>query len=313
MNNKRPQRLSPCTTQGELIHIIQRCALMLFLTVGTTAMAEPAPFVCVHEKDHLPALDPLADSWYREAAALAKPGTRRPWARIVELYGKAVERDHWKAMHNLAALYRTGWPGSIEQDRQKSLDLYQRMIDLGVPQGFYNMAAMIGNKAGVKNPATDGLTFLDKAARMGNPAALTELGKLYIYYGKKEDLGLQYTRCAAEQGYGLANHELALYYKILKGNFPLALQHYQIAFSQGHRPAAFLMMRVFDKETPRHTAMWYTPDENLTALYTDLRTQLVNDSDIRFPTLMKDHPLPPHPTQGYDAERPDWKPEHARP
>ena len=238
MNNKRPQWLSPSTTQGEWMHIIQRCALMLFLTVGTTAMAEPAPFVCVHEKDHLPALDPLADSWYREAAALAKPGTRRPWARIVELYGKAVERDHWKAMHNLAALYRTGWPGSIEQDRQKSLDLYQRMIDLGVPQGFYNMAAMIGNKAGVKNPATDGLTFLDKAARMGNPAALTELGKLYIYYGKKEDLGLQYTRCAAEQGYGLANHELALYYKILKGNFPLALQHYQIAFSQGHRPAA---------------------------------------------------------------------------
>ncbi|SEC06965.1 hypothetical protein SAMN04490203_1734 [Pseudomonas taetrolens] len=295
------------------MHFINRFALMLFLSLGTTAMAEPAPFVCVHEKDHLPALDPLADSWYREAAALAKPGTRRPWARIVELYGKAVERDHWKAMHNLAALYRTGWPGSIEQDRQKSLDLYQRMIDLGVPQGFYNMAAMIGNKAGVKNPATDGLTFLDKAARMGNPAALTELGKLYIYYGKKEDLGLQYTRCAAEQGYGLANHELALYYEILKGNFPLALQHYQIAFSQGHRPAAFLMMRVFDKETPRHTAMWYTPDENLTALYTDLRTQLVNDSDIRFPTLMKDHPLPPHPTQGYDAERPDWKPEHARP
>ncbi|MGO2767353.1 tetratricopeptide repeat protein [Pseudomonas taetrolens] len=295
------------------MHFINRFALMLFLSLGTTAMAEPAPFVCVHEKDHLPALDPLADSWYREAAALAKPDTLRPWARIVELYGKAVERNHWKAMHNLAALYRTGWPGSIEQDRQKSLDLYQRMIDLGVPQGFYNMAAMIGNKAGVKNPATDGLTFLDKAARMGNPAALTELGKLYIYYGKKEDLGLQYTRCAAEQGYGLANHELALYYKILKGNFPLALQHYQIAFSQGHRPAAFLMMRVFDKETPRHTAMWYTPDENLTALYTDLRTQLVNDSDIRFPTLMKDHPLPPHPTQGYDAERPDWKPEHARP
>ncbi|MGO2452259.1 tetratricopeptide repeat protein [Pseudomonas taetrolens] len=291
------------------MHIIQRCALMLFLSLSTTAMAEPAPFVCVHEKDHLPALDPLADSWYREAAALAKPGTRRPWARIVELYGKAVERNHWKAMHNLAALYRTGWPGSIEQDRQKSLDLYQRMIDLGVPQGFYNMAAMIGNKAGVRNPATDGLTFLDKAARMGNPAALTELGKLYIYYGKKEDLGLQYTRCAAEQGYGLANHELALYYEILKGNFPLALQHYQIAFSQGHRPAAFLMMRVFDKETPRHTAMWYTPDEKLTALYTDLLTQLVNDPDIRFPTLMKDHPLPPHPTQGYDAERPDWKPE----
>ncbi|HFJ9956609.1 hypothetical protein, partial [Pseudomonas aeruginosa] len=25
--------------------------------------------------------------------------------------------------------------------------------------------------------------------------------------------------------------------------------------------------------------------------------------------LIKDHPLPPHPTQGYDVDRPDWKPE----
>ncbi|KMM83019.1 lipoprotein [Pseudomonas taetrolens] len=286
---------------------------MLFLTVGTTAMAEPAPFVCVHEKDHLPALDPLADSWYREAAALAKPGTRRPWARIVELYGKAVERNHWKAMHNLAALYRTGWPGSIEQDRQKSLDLYQRMIDLGVPQGFYNMAAMIGNKAGVKNPATDGLTFLDKAARMGNPAALTELGKLYIYYGKKEDLGLQYTRCAAEQGYGQANYELALYYEILKSNYPIALQHYQVALSQGHSSSALVMKYAFSSSSKPNSRMWYAPDDSLYEVYAEYYSQLRNDPDIRFPTLMKDHPLPPHPTQGYDAERPDWKPEHARP
>ncbi|HHN0075658.1 TPA: hypothetical protein ACRN1Q_002030, partial [Pseudomonas aeruginosa] len=25
--------------------------------------------------------------------------------------------------------------------------------------------------------------------------------------------------------------------------------------------------------------------------------------------LIKDHPLPPHPTQGYDVDHPDWKPE----
>ena len=295
------------------MHFINRFVLMLFLSLGTSAMAKPAPFVCVHEKDHLPALDPLADSWYREAAALAKPDTLRPWARIVELYSKAVERDHWKAMHNLAALYRTGWPGSIEQDRQKSLDLYQRMIDLDVPQGFYNMAAMIGNKAGVRNPATDGLTFLDKAARMGNPAALTELGKLYIYYGKKEDLGLQYTRCAAEQGYGQANYELALYYEILKSNYPIALQHYQVALSQGHSSSALVMKYAFSSSSKPNSRMWYAPDDSLYEVYAEYYSQLRNDPDIRFPTLMKDHPLPPHPTQGYDAERPDWKPEHARP
>ncbi|MBN0889293.1 sel1 repeat family protein, partial [Pseudomonas aeruginosa] len=93
--------------------------------------------------------------------------------------------------------------------------LYQKMIDLEVPQGFYDMGAMIGNRAGVKNPATDVLTFLDKAASLGNPPALTELGKLYIYVAKKKDLGLAYTHCAASQGYAPASYELGAYYKIV--------------------------------------------------------------------------------------------------
>lgn len=152
-------------------------------------MAETKPFVCVNEKDHLPPLDPQADAWYSEAVSLAKPDALRPWERIVDLYSKAMERGHWKAMHNLANLYRTGWPGGVEKDTQKALDIYQKMIDLGVPQGFYDMGAMIGNRAGVKNPATDGLTFLDKAASLGNPPALTELGKLYIYVAKEKELG----------------------------------------------------------------------------------------------------------------------------
>ncbi|MYM49719.1 sel1 repeat family protein, partial [Pseudomonas aeruginosa] len=74
------------------------------LSFGVYVMADSKSFVCVNEKDHLPPLDSQADAWYREAAALAKPDTLRPWGRIVELYSKAVERGHWKAMHNLANL-----------------------------------------------------------------------------------------------------------------------------------------------------------------------------------------------------------------
>ena len=272
-------------------------------------MADSTPFVCAHEKDYLPSLDPLADAWYQEAALLAKQDTLRPWDRIVELYSKAVERGHWKAMHNLAALYRTGWPGGVEKNAQKAISLYQRMIDLNVPQGFYNMGAIIGNRAGVKNPITDGLTFLDKAARMGNPAALTELGKLYIYIGNKDALGLQYTQCAADQGYGQANYELGSYYNIVKSNFPLALKHYQLALSQGNNYGGLKMAIAFEKDSARHDAMWYESDDQLAEIYNDLWIKLIADSDLRFPNLMKDHPLPPHPTQGYDAERPDWKPE----
>lgn len=288
--------------------MLKRYALILLLSFGAPAMAENKPFICVHEKDHLPKLDLVADAWYLEAALLAKPDTLRPWDRIIELYTKAVERNHWKAMHNLAALYRTGWPGGVEKDTQKTLDLYQRMIDLNIPQGFYNMSAMIGNRAGVTNPATDGLTYLHKAAQLGNPPALTELGKLYIYVGNKEDLGLKYMRCAAEQGYGQANYELGAFYKITKHKFPLALQHYQLALSQGNDGAAFFMKRIFNKKTPPHIAMWYAPNETLNKTYTDFYLQLKKTPNLRFPTLINDHPLPPHPTQGYDAERPDWNP-----
>ncbi|CAI9415694.1 tetratricopeptide repeat protein [Pseudomonas aeruginosa] len=272
-------------------------------------MADSKPFVCVNEKDHLPPLDPQADTWYREAVALAKPDTLRPWGRIVDLYSKAVERGHWKAMHNLANLYRTGWPGGVEKDTQKALDLYQKMIDLEVPQGFYDMGAMIGNRAGVKNPATDGLTFLDKAASLGNPPALTELGKLYIYVAKKKDLGLAYAHCAASQGYAPANYELGAYYKIVEHNFPKALVYYQASVSQGGKSAAFFLSRVFGSETPPASAMWYAPDEKLQEAYYSIYKKLEADPDLRFPHLIEDHPLPPHPTQGYDADRPDWKPE----
>ncbi|HBO1213008.1 TPA: sel1 repeat family protein [Pseudomonas aeruginosa] len=272
-------------------------------------MANSESFVCVNEKDHLPPLDSQADAWYREAAALAKPDTLRPWGRIVELYSKAVERGHWKAMHNLANLYRTGWPGGVEKDTQKVLDLYQKMIDLNIPQGFYNMGAMIGNRAGVKNPATDGLTFLDKAASLGNPPALTELGKLYIYVSKNRELGLAYTHCAASQGYSPANYELGAYYKIVEHNFPRAASYYLLAASQGNDDAAFFLSRVFGDKTPPASAMWYVPNEELHKAYYSIYKKLEADPDLRFPNLMKEHPLPPHPTQGYDADRPDWKPE----
>ncbi len=271
-------------------------------------MADSKPFICVNEKDHLPPLDPQADAWYREAVALAKPDALRPWGRIVDLYSKAVERGHWKAMHNLANLYRTGWPGGVEKDTQKALDLYQKMIDLEVPQGFYDMGAMIGNRAGVKNPATDGLTFLDKAASLGNPPALTELGKLYIYVAKKKDFGLAYTHCAASQGYAPASYELGAYYKIVEHNFPKALGYYQASVSQGGKSAALFISGVFDKASPDVDRMWYAPDEKLRKLYDGIYDKLAADPDFRFPNLIKDHPLPSHPTQGYDADRPDWKP-----
>ncbi|HCE4264807.1 TPA: sel1 repeat family protein, partial [Pseudomonas aeruginosa] len=85
---------------------ILSCLIFLMLVFGAYVMADAKSFICVSEKDYLPPLDLQADAWYREAVALAKPDTLRPWDQIVDLYSKAVERGHWKAMHNLANLYR---------------------------------------------------------------------------------------------------------------------------------------------------------------------------------------------------------------
>jgi hypothetical protein len=160
-------------------------APFLLMLPGSFVMAESdyRPFLCAHEKDHVPPLDQEADAWFRKALELTKRQSElRGNVRfeILDLYNKAVERDHWKAMHNLAALYRTGWPGALEEDTDKALDLYERMVQLQIPQGFYDMAAMMGNSNGLTNPATDGLTYLDRAAQLGNPEAQVELGKIYI-------------------------------------------------------------------------------------------------------------------------------------
>ena len=288
---------------------IDKLIFFLCLTIGGAVMAQQSTFECTQEKDHLPLLDPLADAWYREAVGLAKTDTIKPWGHIIALYNKAIERGHWKAMHNLAELFRTGWPGSIEKDSQKAISLYQLMINDGIPQGFYDMGAMIGNGSGIKNIATDGLNYLIKAAQLGNPSALTELGKTYIFEANQDALGLRYYQCAARQGYSEANNRLGSYYENVASNFPLALRYYQIAVSQGNARAALTLTQVFKDNSPPHKALWYTPDEAQHMLYRSLRNQLIKDPDLRFPTLMKDHPLSPHPTQGYDADRPGWKPE----
>ncbi|HFX1289346.1 TPA: sel1 repeat family protein, partial [Pseudomonas aeruginosa] len=83
----------------------------------------------------------------------------------------------------------------------------------------------------------------------------------------------------------------------------------QVSVSQGGKSAAFFLSRVFGSETPPASAMWYAPDEKLREAYYSIYKKLEADPDLRFPNLIEDYPLPPHPTQGYDADHPDWKPE----
>lgn len=276
------------------------CLLVLFLYFfGAITMA--GDFKCVHEKDIAPPLDQQADQWFKQARTISKE--RLPdWVEVARLYQRSVEKNHWKAMHNLAELYLRG--DGVSKDTNKAIDLYMSMVNLQVPLGYYDMSVMTQRGVGVKQSDKDAMLFLLKAGEMGSPLAQTVLGNTYIYKLKKVSLGESYLRCAAHQNDAKANYELAEYYEVTDRNYPVAMHFYQRAAALGD-PKGFLAI----KNTFRSGEFGYEKDEKLAAAYSALSSKLYGSPDLLFPGLAKDLPLPPHPIQGYHADKDiNWKP-----
>ena len=127
-------------------------------------------FTCAYEKDHNPPLDVEAEGWFQHARHLEKVEGVKDWPRIVGLYEKAIARDHWKAMHNLARLYRTGWPGrpGVEKNTGKMLDLYERMVELKIPLGYYNWAVAAESGRGMLRSDHMASSYMFQAAQLGS-------------------------------------------------------------------------------------------------------------------------------------------------
>ena len=300
---------------GQLIKTLVFCAVcMCGVFNGAPAMAYPA-FTCAYEKDHNPPLDTEADSWFQQARALEKVRGVKDWRTIVGLYEKAIAKDHWKAMHNLAGLYRTGWPGQpgVEQNTSKMLDLYERMVKLKVPLGYYNWAVVVENGQGMLKSDRMASSYMFQAAQLGSPLAQVQIGN-YLSFAlprdKQDDqMAEPYFRCAGAQNSPDAIIETAAFYKIAKKNKPLALFYYQRAASLGDFIGIESLIGAFSVKPGPTDNFGYQPDEKLHEFYSGLSRQLDANPNLRFPNLMKDHPLPAHPEQGFDAEHPDRRPE----
>ncbi|PUA43005.1 sel1 repeat family protein [Pseudomonas protegens] len=299
----------------QLIKVIGFCAcIVLLLLNGAVAVAYPI-FTCAYELDNNPPLDPQAESWFQQARTLEKTRGVKDWKKIVGLYEQAIAKDHWKAMHNLAGLYRTGWPGrpGVEQDTGKMLDLYERMVKLKVPLGYYNWSVITERGKGVLKPERMAASYLFQAAQLGSPLAQVQIGQYFAYalprHKQDDDMAERYYRCAGAQEDSDAILKTASFYDTAKNNKPRSLFYYQRAASLGNSIGFNYLIGVF-KPIPRPIHNFgYKPDEKLCALYSSLSKQLDEDPRLLFPNLMKDHPLPPHPTQGFDAEHPDRRPE----
>ena len=290
------------------------CALILFtLLSGAPAVAYPT-FTCAYEKDHNPPLDSEAESWFQQARVLEKVRGVKDWVAIVGLYDKAIAKDHWKAMHNMAALYRTGWPGQpgVEQNTGKMLDLYERMVKLKVPLGYYNWAVVAENGRGIFKSDRMASSYMFQAAQLGSPLAQVQIGQ-YFAFGlprdkQDDDMAEPYYRCAGAQDNPDAVAKTASFYKNAKQNMPLSLFYYQRAASLGSSTGLSYLSGVFSSQPQPIDNFGYQPNPTLHELYADLWEQLNANPNLRFPNLMKDHPLPAHPKQGFDAEQPNLRP-----
>ncbi|WP_420801564.1 tetratricopeptide repeat protein [Pseudomonas chlororaphis] len=298
-----------------LTKAITLCAITFsILLSGAPAMAYPT-FTCAYEKDHNPPLDAEADGWFQQARALEKVRGVKDWRTIVGLYEKAIAKDHWKAMHNLAGLYRTGWPGQpgVEQDTSKMLDLYERMVKLKVPLGYYNWAVTVESGRGVLKSDRMASSYMFQAAQLGSPLAQVQIGQYFAFAlprdKQDDDMAERYYRCAGAQDNPDAIEKTASFYDTARKNKPRALFYYQRAASLGSSSGLSSLSGAFSAQPEPIDNFGYQPDEKLHEFYSGLWKQLRADRNLRFPNLMKDHPLPAHPKQGFDAEHPDRRPE----
>ena len=77
-----------------------------------------------------PIISPEAEEIFQKGRALqkieeAKPFDEHDHSEIVRLYTEASKQGHWKAMNNLALLYKVGY--FIPENEKLALELFQEM------------------------------------------------------------------------------------------------------------------------------------------------------------------------------------------
>ncbi|MEQ5305274.1 DUF6396 domain-containing protein [Providencia rettgeri] len=267
----------------------------------------------MYEKDTLPPVDPEADIWFKQARELEKVNKyQRDYAKIGELYRKAAERNHPKAMLNLSNLISYGKipPIGGKGPAQEVWNIIRKMAKLNISYGYYQMGHYLDTGYGVAADRTKALAYFRQAADLGSPEGQYVIGDIFL--SKRLDnmqinpayhpeIGKKMLDCAAKQGNGEAAYQLATYYQDVDNNLSTALSYYQIAVKNGSRTSASTFMEAF-KPDIKESSIYYlpiTPDLNRSVRYEAIVSEIRNNPEARFPDIDKIVPLPP-------AELPEW-------
>ena len=175
-------------------------------------------FECKHEADAVPPITPEAEAVFQQAVALDSYEIwyeQRDYTKIAALYEQAMKLGHWKGQFNLAGLYLKGV--GVPQDTEKALALTEDLMKKGVPAAWDNMGAYyMGGVGPLKQGATVGYSFWQRAADIGSTAAQTYIGAKLLgnhdepptFWGNRA-IGLKMLACAVAQGGGQAAYALA--------------------------------------------------------------------------------------------------------
>jgi uncharacterized protein len=252
-------------------------------------------FTCTKVND--PPLDPEAEVWYK----LQDENQDKHINTIVELFKKAIERDHFNAMNRLSLLYVSGSEG-LKPDVEKAVDLTERMVKLNVASGYYQMGVFLEQGIGVRQDRLASLTYMRKSADMGFSHGQLVVAKKLTSIPEKAEreqawpIAESMLKCALGQGLGEAGYELALEYKIVHKDINLALHYYQSAAKLGHVSSLFALSKMF-KEGKHGLEGDYglAQDEQRAACYERLWREAEADKKKKFPDLDLICPLPPAP------------------
>lgn len=248
------------------------------------------PWQCAFERDHVPPLHPEAERIFQQARTLQ----RKPYLSDVEkeevfkLYKKAADLGHWRAMSNLVGCYIDGY--GTKPSVTTANDLLDRMMEKGIPMGFYGKHLLVGQGRGVIEDEDEADRLLHKAADLGNPQAQYKLGEYYIYPESRDRQGLEYHICAARQGYAQSVHAIGAYLAIIDENYLMAAEYYLRDAALRGGGALLTLRAAFDSEnqsSSHRTTLGFASNEELYEMFNDLRKKYNNDKTLKFPELLK--------------------------
>jgi uncharacterized Zn-binding protein involved in type VI secretion len=281
-------------------------------------------FACQVEASKVPAIDAQAEAWFLEARALEDPETiedDRDYKKIVQLTRQAAERNHWKAMLNLASLYLER--RDVAHGVEDAIQLVEKAMKLGIPAAYDRMGTYYMNGTGVDADATRAYAFWQKAAEMGSPLAMVFLADKLDAGPDSEEPGhwanipvaTVMLECAFGQGYGPAAEALHYLYALPRDasgkvigertaeTKARAVKVLHDGVRLGCEKCARNLVAEFDHPFDLSDMLAPHIDKARGARYKVFRDALGFNPDIRFPNLDQVLPLPPAALPSWNGDR----------